>query len=54
MSNSNGWHRPQRVEVNGQPLTLAGVVRQVVFLGVFFALVGGIVLYRKLGFGGSH
>ena len=48
MSDRSTWHKPTGVTINDKPVTRIGLVRSVVLSVLFLALLGGIVLYRKL------
>jgi len=48
MSDRSTWHKPTGITVNDQPVTRIGLLQSVVLSVLFLALLGGIVLYRKL------
>lgn len=48
MSDPSGWHRPTRVEVDGQSVSWADVAKAIVYIGAMVALCGGIVIWRGL------
>ena len=48
MSDRSTWHKPTGITVNDQPLTRIGLLQSVILSVLFLALLGGIVLYRKL------
>ena len=48
MSDRSTWHKPTGITVNDQPVTRIGLLQSMVLSVLFLALLGGIVLYRKL------
>ena len=48
MSDRSTWHKPTGITVNDQPVTRIGLLQSVVLSVLFLALLGGIVLYRRL------